>query len=90
MADAFDFNKALAEIKEINRSLQNETHSPGEALAQYEKGMKLLKLCEEHLNDAENKYVEIKKKYGLKEETDQETAADADDSETESGSDIPF
>lgn len=59
----FNFNEAYHELEEINAWFQGEEIDLEEALKKYESGMELIKKCKERLKEAENKFVEIKKKY---------------------------
>lgn len=66
-AEKFNFTKAYKEIEEINEWFQREDIDLDEALEKYEKGMELIQKCKERLKESENKFEEIKKKYGEEE-----------------------
>lgn len=61
--EKFNFTKAYQEIEEINEWFQREDIDLEEALKKYERGMELVKKCQERLKQAENKFQEIKKRY---------------------------
>lgn len=68
MADQkFNFTKSYEEIENINEWFQQEEINLDEALQKYERGMELIKKCNERLKEAENKFEEIKKKYLVEE-----------------------
>ncbi len=60
----FSFTEAYQEIEKINEWFQGDNIDLEEALAKYEKGMELIKKCRERLKESENKFADIKKKYG--------------------------
>ena len=61
--EKFNFTKAYQELEEINEWFQGEEIDLDEALKKYERGMELVKKCQERLKEAENKFEDIKKKY---------------------------
>ncbi|MEM5831186.1 MAG: exodeoxyribonuclease VII small subunit [Candidatus Aenigmatarchaeota archaeon] len=61
--EKFNFTKAYEEIEEINEWFQGEDIDLDEALKKYERGMDLINKCRKRLEEAENKFEEIKKKY---------------------------
>ena len=60
----FDFAQAYEEIEKINEWFQGEDIDLEKALQEYERGMELIKECKERLSQAENKFKEIKGRYG--------------------------
>jgi len=60
----FNFTEAYQEIEKINEWFQKDEIDLEEALAKYERGMELIKKCRERLKESENKFADIKKKYG--------------------------
>ena len=65
--EKFNFTEAYQEIEEINEWFQGEEIDLDEALLKYERGMELINKCKERLEEAENKFEEIKKKYAAEE-----------------------
>ncbi len=63
----FNFSEAYKEIEEINEWFQGEEIDLDEALNKYERGMELINNCKNRLKEAENRFEEIKKKYGEEE-----------------------
>lgn len=63
--EKFNFTKAYQEIEEINKWFQNDEIDLDNALKKYEKGMELIKKCNDRLKETENKFEEIKKKYEI-------------------------
>ena len=59
-----NFSEAYQEIEEINEWFQSEEIDLDEALNKYERGMELINNCKNRLKEAENRFEEIKKKYG--------------------------
>jgi len=55
MTDTPSFETALADIEKILRALEDGTTTLEEGLAQYERGVGLLKLCYAQLQDAEKR-----------------------------------
>jgi exodeoxyribonuclease VII small subunit len=55
MTDTPSFETALAEIEKILRALEDGTTTLEEGLAQYERGVGLLKVCYAQLQDAEKR-----------------------------------
>src|SRR5262245_48436291 len=55
MTETASFEAALAEIEKIVRALEDGTTTLEEGLAQYERGVGLLKLCYAQLQDAEKR-----------------------------------
>jgi exodeoxyribonuclease VII small subunit len=56
-ADSPAFEDALAELERILRSLEDGATSLEESLAQYERGVSLLKCCYQQLRNAEQRIV---------------------------------
>lgn len=88
--DEFDFNGALTEIQEINRWFQNEDISLDEGLAKLQRGLELIKKCNARITEVENQFVEIKQKYGVREESTSATASEITIEESENSDDMPF
>lgn len=65
--EKFNFTKAYQEIEEINEWFQGEDIDLDEALRKYERGIELVKKCQERLKEAENQFAQIKKKYSVTE-----------------------
>ena len=63
MPEKFDFKTAFNEVEKINNWFRGEDIDLDEALKQYEKGMELVIKCKNRLQQAENKFEEIKQKY---------------------------
>ncbi len=61
--EKFNFSEAYKEIEEINEWFKREDIDLEEALAKYERGMELISKCKQRLQEVENKFQEIKKKY---------------------------
>lgn len=59
MPDPIPFEKALAELECILRDLEDGTTSLDDALARYERGVGLLRLCYGQLRDAEQKIQQL-------------------------------
>ena len=55
MADAPRFEQALQELERVLRDLEDGTTTLDDALARYERGVGLLRLCYAQLRDAEQK-----------------------------------
>lgn len=53
------FEQALAELERILRSLEDGTTTLEESLAQYERGVALLKGCYQRLRDAEQRILKV-------------------------------
>ncbi|MBP8618014.1 MAG: exodeoxyribonuclease VII small subunit [Candidatus Pacebacteria bacterium] len=66
--EKFNFTKAYQELEEINEWFQGEDIDLDEALKKYERGIELVKKCQERLKEAENKFEDIKKKYDSSEQ----------------------
>jgi exodeoxyribonuclease VII small subunit len=58
-SDSLTFEKALADLERILRNLEDGTTSLEESLAQYERGVALLKGCYQHLRDAEQRILKL-------------------------------
>lgn len=58
-SDGLSFEQALAELERILRNLEDGTTSLEESLAQYERGVGLLKGCYQQLRDAEQRIVKV-------------------------------
>lgn len=59
MADAPRFEQALTELDRILRDLEDGTTSLDDALARYERGVALLRLCYGQLKEAEQKIQQL-------------------------------
>jgi exodeoxyribonuclease VII small subunit len=59
MADAPRFEHALAELEKILRDLEDGTTTLDDALARYERGVQLLRVCYGQLKDAEQKIQQL-------------------------------
>lgn len=57
--DSPTFEQALAELERILRNLEDGTTSLEESLAQYERGVGLLKGCYQQLRDAEQRIIKV-------------------------------
>lgn len=66
--EKFNFTKAYQEIEEINEWFRQEDIDLDEALRKYERGMELINKCKKRLEEAENKFEEIKKQYSATKE----------------------
>lgn len=58
-SDSLTFEKALADLERILRNLEDGTTSLEESLAQYERGVGLLKGCYSQLRDAEQRILKL-------------------------------
>lgn len=58
-----NYQKLQAELDEIMRQLQSGDIDVDEALKHYERGLAIVKLLEEYLEQAENRVREIKAKF---------------------------
>src|SRR5580700_8500470 len=58
-SDSLSFEKALADLERILRNLEDGTTSLEESLAQYERGVALLKGCYRQLQDAEQRILKL-------------------------------
>ncbi len=65
--EKFNFTKAYQEIEKINEWFQGEDIDLDEALQKYERGLDLINKCKKRLEESENKFEEIKKKYSIEE-----------------------
>ena len=63
----FDFAKSYQRLEEITREFESGKLSLEEGLKKFEEGLALAKECKEYLKQVENKIVEIKKKFDVKE-----------------------
>ncbi len=59
MSDKFDFEKSLAELEKVVSALENDEVSLDEAIALFEKGVKLSNQCRKTLESAQNKIVKL-------------------------------
>jgi len=53
--DLIPFEEAFSKLQKIVEKLENETVNLEQALTLFKEGRDLLKICEQHLNTAENK-----------------------------------
>ena len=53
--DTFDFESAMARLEEISTALAKENAGLEESLVLYEEGIRLIRLCNERLEDAERR-----------------------------------
>lgn len=53
------YEKAMEELEEIVNKLENSKETMDESFSLYEKGIKLIKFCDEYLNKQENKIRKI-------------------------------
>jgi exodeoxyribonuclease VII small subunit len=58
-SESLSFEQALVELERILRNLEDGTTSLEESLAQYERGVGLLKGCYQLLRDAEQRIVQV-------------------------------
>ena len=58
-SDSLSFEQSLAELERILRNLEDGTTGLEESLAQYERGVGLLKGCYQQLRDAEQRIVKV-------------------------------
>jgi len=58
-SDSLAFEKALADLERILRNLEDGTTSLEESLAEYERGVALLKGCYQQLRDAEQRILKL-------------------------------
>jgi exodeoxyribonuclease VII small subunit len=58
-SESLPFEQALSELERILRNLEDGTSSLEESLAQYERGVGLLKGCYQQLRDAEQRIVKV-------------------------------
>lgn len=63
-----DYQTLSQELDHIMSSLQNEDIGIDEAVKKYERGMELIELLQEYLEQAENKVTKIKKRFDMSEE----------------------
>ncbi len=59
MAETPRFEQALAELERVLRDLEDGTTTLDDALARYERGVQLLRLCYGQLKDAEQKIQQL-------------------------------
>ncbi len=57
--DELTYEKAMEELEEIVSKLENEKETMDESFGLYERGIKLIKFCDEYLNKQENKIRKI-------------------------------
>jgi len=67
MAKKFDFSKAYKELEEITSQFERGNLSLEDGLKKFEEGLALAAECKEYLKQVENKIIEIKKKFSIKE-----------------------
>ena len=67
MAKKFDFAKAYKELEEITSQFERGNLSLEDGLKKFEEGLALAAECKEYLKQVENKIIEIKKKFSIKE-----------------------
>ena len=67
MAKKFDFSKAYKELEEITSQFERGNLSLEDGLKKFEEGLELAAECKEYLKQVENKIIEIKKKFSIKE-----------------------
>jgi exodeoxyribonuclease VII small subunit len=53
--DIISFEEAFSKLQKIVEKLENETVNLEQALTLFKEGRDLLKICDQHLNTAENK-----------------------------------
>ncbi len=53
------YEKAMEELENIVNKLENSKETMDESFSLYEKGIKLIKFCDEYLNKQENKIRKI-------------------------------
>lgn len=70
MEKKISFENAIEELQQITDKLENDETTLSEALKLYEKGVSLVRVCKEQLNDAEQKVKIIQKENGLTIEKD--------------------
>lgn len=58
-SESVPFEQALAELERILRNLEDGTTTLEESLAQYERGVGLLKDCYQQLRDAEQRIIKV-------------------------------
>ena len=59
-----DFESAMQELEKIVESMENDQLSLDESLKQFERGVELSRLCQNHLKKAEQKVEQLVKKHG--------------------------
>ena len=67
MAKKFDFAKAYKELEEMTAQFERGNLSLEDGLKKFEEGLELAAECKEYLKQVENKIIEIKKKFSIKE-----------------------
>ncbi|HEY4519020.1 MAG TPA: exodeoxyribonuclease VII small subunit [Candidatus Paceibacterota bacterium] len=67
MAKKFNFAKAYKELEEITSQFERGNLSLEDGLKKFEEGLALAAECKEYLKQVENKIIEIKKKFSIKE-----------------------
>lgn len=67
MKKQFDFAKAYQRLEELTKQFESGDLSLEEGLSRFEEGLGLAAECRQHLAQVENKIVEIKKKFNVKE-----------------------
>jgi len=58
-SESLAFEQALSELERILRNLEDGTTTLDQSLAQYERGVSLLKGCYQHLRDAEQRILKV-------------------------------
>lgn len=62
----FDFAKAYQRLEELTKQFESGDLSLEEGLARFEEGLALAGECRQYLSQVENKIVEIKKKFNVR------------------------
>ena len=63
----FDFAKSYKELEEIAAQFERGDLSLEEGLKKFEQGLELAAECKKYLKQVENKIIEMKKKFNVKE-----------------------
>ena len=67
MVKKFDFAKSYQKLEEITEQFESGKFSLEDGLKKFEEGLALAAECKEYLKQVENKIIEIKKKFSIKE-----------------------
>jgi len=67
MKKGFDFAKSYQKLEEITEQFESGKFSLEDGLKKFEEGLALAAECKEYLKQVENKIIEIKKKFSIKE-----------------------
>jgi len=59
-----DFETAMKELEQIVESMENDQLTLDESLQKFERGVKLSRICQENLKNAEQKVEQLVKKHG--------------------------